>query len=111
MKWTCVFASAWLLSCAGHLPESIELKPQGEDVEIAAEPPSPDAYQLVGEVTGQAAANDIELAQEAARNDLRNNAAALGAVVVTIDSNVGEPLLLIGKTKVKLVGRAFKPAD
>jgi hypothetical protein len=111
MRRALPFALPWLLACAGQLPESVELKPQGEEVEIIAEAPSPNSYRLVGEVTGVAAGNDLETTQEAARNDLRNKAAALGAVVVTIDTNQGEPVLLLGKTKVKLIGRAYKPVD
>ena len=85
--------------------------PPGADVEIATEPPSPNAYQFVGEVTGVAAAKDIAAAEEAARNDLRNKAAAIGGVVVTIDSDVGQAVLLLGKTRVKVVGRAYKPVE
>jgi len=100
-----------LLACAGQLPESVELNAEAQQVEFATDVPSPNAYKFVGEVTGEAAANDLEQAQEAARNDLRNKAAALGAFIVKIDSNVGEPILLLGKTKVKMVGRAYKPVD
>jgi Domain of unknown function (DUF4156) len=111
MRRALLFALPWLLACAGQLPESVELKPGADDVEILTEPPSPNAYRFLGEVTGRAAAPDLEAAQEAARNDLRNKTAALGGTLVTIDSNVGEPVLLLGKTKVRLVGRAYKPVD
>ena len=62
------------------------------------------AYKVVGQVIGVAAANDDEVAQVAAKNDLRNKAAALGASLVTIDENLGEAVPLSDKTKVKLVG-------
>jgi hypothetical protein len=99
------------LACASSLPDHIDLQPEGEKVEFAYEPPSPDAYKLLGQVTGRAAANDPEVAQTAARNDLRNKAAALGASLVTIDQNLGEPMPLQSKTEVKLIGRAYKPVD
>jgi hypothetical protein len=102
---------AALMSCAEQIPDHIDLQPQAENVEFALEPPSPNTYKLVGQVTGQAAANDLDTAQQAAKNDLRNKAAALGASLVTIDENVGEPMPLREKTRVKLVGRAYKSLD
>ena len=99
------------LRFAAELPEHVQLQPAAEDVDFAMEPPSPNAFMLVGEVTGLAAANDPDTAQDAARNDLRNKAAALGASLVTIDESVGEMLPLQDKTKVKLVGRAYKSVD
>jgi hypothetical protein len=112
----CMRSLAFLLipvasSCATQLPDHVALQPAAEAVEFAMEPPSSNAYQLIGQVTGVAAANDPETAQAAAKNDLRNKAAAMGASLVTIDENLGEPLLLQEKTKVKLVGRAYKPVD
>ena len=92
-------------------PSTSQLQPAAEDVDFAMEPPSPNTFMLVGEVTGVAAANDPDAAQDAARNDLRNKAAALGASLVTIDENIGEMMPLQDKTKVKLVGRAYKSVD
>jgi Domain of unknown function (DUF4156) len=100
-----------LFACAEQIPDHIELEPQAENVEFAVEPPSPNTYKLVGQVTGQAAANDLDTAQQAAKNDIRNKAAALGASLVTIDVNLGEPMPLRDKTRVKLVGRAYKSVD
>jgi len=100
-----------VLACAEQLPEHVDLKPAAEDVDFAMEPPSKNTFALIGNVTGIAAANDLDTAQTAARNDLRNKAAALGASLVTIDENVGEALPLQDKTKVKLVGRAYKSVD
>jgi len=100
-----------LLACAEQIPDHVELLPQAENVEFALEPPSPQAYKLLGEVSGQGAASDPETAQQAAKNDLRNKAAALGASLVTIDENVGHLMLLQDRTKVKVVGRAYKSVD
>jgi hypothetical protein len=100
-----------MLACAAQLPEHVVLQPGAENVEIAVDPPSSNSYQLVGKVTGEAAANDLDSAQAAAKNDLRNKAAALGASLVTIDENTGEPVPLQDRTRVKLVGRAYKSVD
>jgi hypothetical protein len=100
-----------LMACAEALPDHVELKPEAETVEFAMEPPSPNGYKLVGKEIGLAASKDLEVAQEAAKNDLRNKAAALGASLVTIDEDLGEPMPLADKTKVKLVGRAYKSID
>src|SRR5271167_4356118 len=91
-----------VLSCFEQLPEHIQLQPAAQDVDFAMEPPSSATFMLIGQVTGVAAANDVDMAQDAARNDLRNKAAALGASLVTIDENIGQMMPLQDKTKVKL---------
>ena len=101
----------WLFACAAQLPEKVELEPQGENVEFAYDKPSPAAYKFVGQVIGQAVSNDLESAQLSARNDLRNKAAAMGAVLVTVDEDTGKAIPLANRTRVKLVGRAYKPVD
>jgi hypothetical protein len=106
-----LFLPMVFLACVEQLPEHVDLLPAAEDVDFAMEPPSKNTFALVGKVTGVAAANDLETAQTAARNDLRNKAAALGASLVTIDENVGEGMPLQDKTKVKLTGRAYKAVD
>jgi hypothetical protein len=111
MRSAVVFLLPVLLSCAEQLPEHIELQRAAEDVDFAMEPPSPNTFMLIGEVVGIAAANDADVAQDAARNDLRNKAAALGASLVTIDEDVGEIMPLQDKTKVRVVGRAYKSVD
>jgi hypothetical protein len=111
MRWAFVVLLPGLLACADQWPEKVSLVPAAEQVDFAMEPPSPGQYKMVGRVQGVAAANDLDSAQEAARNDLRNHAAALGASLVTIDESTGEALPLQDKTKVKLVGRAYKSVD
>jgi hypothetical protein len=109
--WAVLLFSLVAGGCAEALPEHVELSSEAETVEFAMEPPSPHSYKLLGQVIGLAAAKDVEVAQQAAKNDLRNKAAALGASLVTIDENLGEPMPLAEKTKVKLVGRAYKSVD
>jgi hypothetical protein len=104
-------AALLFCGCAEDFPAHVALVPAGESVEIAVEQPGVDGYVLVGTVTGIAASNDLDTATEAARNDLRNKAAALGATLVTVDEDTGEALLLENKTKVKLVGRAYKSIE
>ena len=100
-----------LFACADNIPDHVELMPKGEQVDIAYEAPTTAGYVEVGKVTGVAEGTDLEVAHEAAKNDLRNKAAALGAVLVTIDQDLGEGVPLSYRTKVKLVGRAYKPLD
>jgi len=111
MKRLVLLLTFLLAACSQQLPEHVALQPQAENVDIAFEPPSPHAFTMVGQVTGEAIGEDPDAAQEAAKNDLRNKAAALGASLVTIDENTGEPVPLENKTKVKLVGRAYKAID
>ena len=106
-----VLALPLLLACADQIPDHVELQPQGEQVDIAYEPPTTAGYVEVGKVTGVAEGTDLEATHEAAKNDLRNKAAALGAVMVTIDQDLGEAVPLSYRTKVKLIGRAYKPVD
>jgi len=110
IRWVPALAFCFI-GCTDGLPEHIALQPAAENVEIATDAPGSGAYAMVGDVRGEAASTDLDTAQEAARNDLRNKAAALGASLVTIDQDLGEPVPLVGKTKVILVGRAYKAAD
>jgi hypothetical protein len=108
---TCVLTCVLTFGCAEALPEHVELQAAGEHVDFAAEPPSADAYKLLGQAEGTAAATDLEVAQQAARNDLRNKAAAMGGSLVTLDQNLAEPLPLTYKMKVRLVGRVYQPIE
>ncbi len=111
MKFVFLLLPLLLLSCLEQLPDHIALQPAAEGVDFAMEAPSPQTFMLIGEVTGIAASTDPDAAQDAAKNDLRNKAAAIGASLVTIDENIGEAMPLQDKTKVKLTGRAYKPVD
>jgi hypothetical protein len=100
-----------IVGCTEALPEHVDLVPAAANVEFATEPPSPDSYKLVGKAEGLAAAGDLDTAEQAAKNDLRNKAAAMGASLVTIDQNLAEPLPLTYKMKVRLVGRAYQALE
>jgi hypothetical protein len=101
----------FVFGCAEALPEKIDLAPEADKVEFAQETPSSNAWKMIGKVKGIAAAKDPDQATQAARNDIRNKAAALGATLLKIDEDVGEGMQLEGKTKVTITGRAYKPAD
>jgi|HubBroStandDraft_2_1064218.scaffolds.fasta_scaffold108814_2 hypothetical protein len=112
MRWLAVLALvAFPIACAEELPDHVELIPGAQDVEFAVDLPSKTAYKMIGEVVGMAAANDPDAAEFAARNDLRNKAAELGATLVTVDDSIGEAMPLRDKVKVKVYGRAFKSID
>jgi hypothetical protein len=111
MQRLSILGLALLVGCTDQIAEHVELVPAAADVDFAYGTPSPNAYGKVGDVRGVAAGVDVDSATEAARNDIRNKAAALGASLVVIDENLGEPILLLGKTKVTLVGRAFKQLE
>jgi hypothetical protein len=109
---TFVFLTLLILpGCGAALPEHVALQPAAQDVDIAFETPSQNAYKDVGKISGEGAGKELDEAQTAARNDLRNKAAALGASLVTIDQETGEGVLLQGKTLVTLVGHAYKSVD
>jgi hypothetical protein len=99
------------VSCGHALPDHVALQPGAEAVEIATDPPSANNFKMVGQVEGLAAAADTDAAERAAKNDLRNKAAALGASLVTIDEDTCEAIPLDDKSKVKVVGRAYKSIE
>jgi hypothetical protein len=111
MNRTVLLACVLTFGCAESLPEHVELQAAGEHVDFAAEPPSAHSYRLLGQVEGTAAATDLDVAQQAARNDLRNKAAAIGGSLVTVDQNLAEPLPLTYKMKVRLVGRVYQAIE
>jgi hypothetical protein len=111
MSRALLLACVLSLGCAGALPEHVALQPAAEHVEFATEPPSVDSYKLLGRVESAAVGTDLETAEQAARNDLRNKAATLGASLVTVDENLAEPLPLTYKMKIRLVGRAYQALE
>lgn len=106
-------SAALALSLAGcpKVAENVPLSPQGEQVEFAMETPSENLYAYAGDVVGEAAGKNVEEAEQSARNDVRNKAAAMGATLVVIDEDTGGMMLYTDKTKVTLRGRAFKSKE
>jgi hypothetical protein len=99
------------VSCGEALPDHVVLKPEAENVEIATDAPSDDGYKPLGQVVGQASASTLDDAEQAARIDLRNKAAALGASLVTVDEDTAEPIPLSDKMKVRVTGHAYRPVE
>jgi hypothetical protein len=104
-------AFALALAACEKVQENIVLSPQGEQVEIIPETPPAGAYVLVGLVASEAAGATVEAAEDSARNDLRNKAAAMGASVVVIDEDSGSGMPMQKKAKVSISARAFKQKD
>ena len=95
-------------ACSPAVQEHVALKPEGEAVEFAMETPSKDAYEVVGTLKVTAAGKTIGEATDAARNDLRNKAAALGASLVIEDKTETSQDIVREKRIVTLTGRAFR---
>lgn len=101
-------AAVAALACSPAVQERVVLQPEGEAVEFAMETPSKDAYEVVGTVKATAAGKTIGDATDAARNDLRNKAAALGATLVIEDKTDTSQDIIREKRIVTITGRAFR---
>lgn len=108
--WRVLPLSLLLLACEA-LPEHVVLLPSGEQVEFAMDTPNENEYALVSALEATAQGGDAADAEQSARNDLRNKAAALGASLVLIDSNHASPIMLQKKAKVVIKARAYKARD
>jgi len=104
--------SRWLVvlmlaGCAGA--EHVALQPNAEQIEIVTGSVDRNALQFLGDVQGEAKSSDIGEANQNARNDIKNKAAALGATIVVIDTNTAANAMdWTGRNKVVLAGRAFR---
>lgn len=99
------------LAACDKVVENVVLMPPGEKVEFAFEAPSDNSYEMIGAVEGSAAGTTENEAEQSARNDTRNKAAALGASLVMVDSLTGQVMRLQNKTKVVIKARAYKARD
>src|SRR4051812_26628714 len=79
------FVLTWSSACVELPPDHVPLLPQGESVELLAEIPNTDTYEAYGLVVSEASGHGSGEATAAARNGLRNKAAALRATFVSID--------------------------
>ena len=95
-------------ACSPAVQEHVALMPEGEAVEFAMETPSKDAYDVVETLKVTAAGKTIDEATDAARNDLRNKAAALGASLVIADRTDTSQDIVREKRIVTITGRAFR---
>jgi hypothetical protein len=106
-----LFFSLTLAGCAASLPQDIKLTPEGEQVDFAADVPSPDAYTVVGTVKADAAGPTIDAAIASAKNDLRNKAAALGASLLYIDDTKPDQEFTRDLRIAHVTARAFKAKE
>ncbi len=101
-----------LSACIELPPEKVPLLPLGETVELLAELPNADVYESYGMVTSQASGQGSGEAMVAARNGLRNKAAALRATFVSVDeANATGAWDFSGKTVVTLKGHVYRPKE
>lgn len=103
-----LFATLLFSACAPAVQEQVKLKPEAEQVEFAVETPSANAYSLVGKINADAAGREMDEAILSAKNDLRNQAAAMGATLVIVDETIPDKDFVREKRIVHLKGRAFK---
>jgi hypothetical protein len=106
-----VLLALLVAGCPDAAPQNVILTPQGETVQIATAAPDLGVYVLVGELRAEAMGVDADEATQSARNELRNQAAALRATFVTIDKNEGAGGGYRDRIRVILIGRAFRPKD
>lgn len=101
-----LFLGCLLRGCASS--ELVDLNPAGQRVQIVKAEPDSEKCKFIGDVYGQAKSKDVAEGQLNARNDLKNRAAALGANLVTIDTNAAaNAMVWSGRNQFALNGRAF----
>jgi hypothetical protein len=113
----------WLAGCAEHHPTVTVVQDQvkiivhpwrkrADSVKLVAKAPPADRYRYVGRVAGRAPTDDFVEAAKDAQNDLKANAAELGADVVKID-RLRPPSDSSKATRraVLLTGRAYKAIE
>ena len=95
----------------GTIPDKVELKPEAENVEFAYEAPSPTPTSVWDRSWASPRRTTEEARKRPPRTICGTRPPLSARSLVTIDENTGEPMPLADKTKVKLVGRAYKPVD
>jgi len=100
-----------ILACAPAVQEDVKLTPEATSVEFAMDTPSPNSYAMVGKISSDAAGKEMDDAIAAAKNDLRNKAAAMGATLVIVDETNPDKDFVRDRRIVHLKGRAFKVKD
>src|SRR5688572_29682126 len=68
--------------CESTIPEKVALVPGANTVEVVSDPPNPELYESVGEVSAQVVAREVGDGLRQAANDLRNQAAKKNATFV-----------------------------
>lgn len=103
-----VFLSA--AGCESTLPEKVALVPGAGNVEVVSDPPNPETYEEVGEVSAQVIGREVGDSLRQAANDLRNQGAKKGATFVSIDDITSRAAWdFSGRVVVTMTGTAYKP--
>lgn len=105
---TLLTAALVAAGCATAPKTPAALSPEGADVAVAVDTPSPRLARPLGGLVVAAEGKDALTAERAAENELRNRAAKMGATLVKIDDSIGQKVLLSDDTRVTLVARAYK---
>lgn len=97
-----------IAGCEEPVPQKIVLSSSGEQVELVSESPNTDVYLEIGEVYGRAMGVEKHDAFNAARNALRNAAAAKNGTIVRIDNVDAKVAWDVGMTVVMVTGTAYR---
>lgn len=103
-----IVAAALAAGCAQEPKTPASLSPEGAEVAVAMDTPSPRLSRPVGKIRVSAAARGLSNAEQAAQWELRNRAAKMGATLVKIDDDIGEVVLLSDETRVTLSATAYR---
>ncbi len=96
--------------CESTLPEKVALVPGANNVEVVSDPPNPETYEPVGEVSAQVLGREVGDSLRQAANELRNQGAKKGATFVSIDEVSSRPAWdFSGRVVVTIAGTAYKP--
>jgi len=105
---TVAFAVAVAAGCAQEPKTPASLTPEGEQVALAMDRPSPRLARPVGKLRVSAEAKGTQEAERAAEIEVRNRAAKMGATLVKIDDNVGQKVLLSDDSRITLTATAYR---
>jgi len=110
-RGTLLLAIAFALGgCGGssNAAPAVSATPAGSKIEVTKAEVDREQYEFLGDVQGSSKGFNLAAAQAGARNDLKNNAANMGADLVVLDTNTaGNAMDWSGRNQVVLAGRAF----
>jgi hypothetical protein len=96
-------------ACESTLPEKVALVPGANSVEVVSDPPNPETYEPVGEVSAQVIGREVGESLRQAANELRNQGAKKGATFVSIDEVTSRAAWdFSGRVVVTISGTAYK---
>ena len=100
---------ATLMGCENTLPEKVSLVPGATNVEIVSDPPNPQLYDAVGEVTAQVIGTEVGDSLRQAANEIRNQGSRKGATFVSIEEVTSRAAWdFSGRVVVTMTGTAYR---